>query len=301
MLRDDDLNLAAAYALGVLDAADASRADARLAARDAEFERAVAEFTNAAALLAHTAPATSPPAGVRERVLALAAAEKPASPAEFDLPSVPAPRRAAEPVAPAAPAPTPRATTPAPAKVVPLPVQRSFFERFAPAFAAAAAALLLVSGFLGFQQMGLRRQVAALDDRSRSLEAQLLEAHERGKWLDVWGAPNARVVTLGATATGVPQLGARAVYDPASQRAVVVFDHIAVPSGRDLQLWALRPDGPASLGVVKADAQGRAELRIEQIGDPGSLSAFAVSLEPAGGSPEPGPTGPVVLVGRLPG
>lgn len=303
MLSDDDLNLAAGHALGVLDAASLARAEARLDARDAEFEKAVAEFTGAAALLAQPAAGTNPPADVRARLMALASAEKPMTPDAFEAAPAVAASRPAKPVsarAESAPALAPRPAS-SPARVAPIESRRSFIERWGRAFAGAAALLALASAFLLVQQSGLRRQLAAMDERSRSLEAQLLEAHERGKWLDVWGAPSARIVTLGATANGIPQLGGRAVYDPGSQRAIVVFDHVSAPAGKDLQLWALRPDGPAGLGLVKPDGQGHAELRIEQIGDPGSLSAFAVSLEPPGGSPEPGPTGPFVLVGRLPG
>lgn len=290
MLSDDDLNLAAGYVLGVLDEADRLRIEARLAAGEPELERATTEFSAATSLLAHAAAPAATPAELRQRVLAAARADRPE----------PLPARTATPVRPAPPAaPSTPATQAAP--VIRLEPRRTWIERFSGGFAAAAAVLALVAGFLAWQQAGLSGRVRTLEAHSRKLEAQLVDSYERGRWLDVWSAPATRITDLGSTANGLPQLGGRAAYDPATQRAVIVLDHIDVPSGKDLQLWAVRRDGPASLGLVKAGPDGRAELRVERVGDLGSLDAFAVSLEPAGGSPEPGPSGPVVLVGRLPG
>ena len=62
-------DLAAAYALGALDAADA-KAFEELLARDAELAREVAEYREVAALLALAEPASSPTDGLRARVIA---------------------------------------------------------------------------------------------------------------------------------------------------------------------------------------------------------------------------------------
>ncbi|HKQ58188.1 MAG TPA: anti-sigma factor, partial [Candidatus Eisenbacteria bacterium] len=68
----------------------------------------------------------------------------------------------------------------------------------------------------------------------------------------------------------------------------------------DYELWAILPDGPKSLGVVRADATGRAEVRVPDAGDPAALAAFALSLEREGGSGDPRkPAGPVVMVGAI--
>ena len=95
-------------------------------------------------------------------------------------------------------------------------------------------------------------------------------------------------------------MSARATYDPASRRAVIVFENITVPSGKDLELWALRGAGVASLGLIHPDENGRAVLRLEDVGDPAELAGFAVSLEAAGGSPsKTAPGGPVVMAGKF--
>ena len=68
----------------------------------------------------------------------------------------------------------------------------------------------------------------------------------------------------------------------------------AAPSGKSYQLWAIEPGGqPKSLGVVQ-------QARYEQPLDlPTENLTLAISLEPEGGSPTSGPTGPVVFSGNL--
>ena len=56
--------------------------------------------------------------------------------------------------------------------------------------------------------------------------------------------------------------------------------------------------GLRSLGVVTADAEGRALLDLALTESTETLQGFAISLEPPGGSPDPrAPTGPVIVVG----
>lgn len=63
-----------------------------------------------------------------------------------------------------------------------------------------------------------------------------------------------------------------------------------------LELWAVPPDGqPRSLGVVAGD-RATTVLRTSLLKD---TKAFAISLEPSGGSPTGLPTGPVLSVGAL--
>jgi len=53
---------------------------------------------------------------------------------------------------------------------------------------------------------------------------------------------------------------------------------------------------------VRADADGRAVVRLERIARDGAVAAFAVSLEGAGGSPDHHkPSGPVVMLGKIAG
>ena len=63
-----------------------------------------------------------------------------------------------------------------------------------------------------------------------------------------------------------------------------------------LELWAVPPSGaPRSLGLLAAD--GTARLQRAHLLD--NTAAFAVSVEPPGGSPTGAPTGPIISVGAL--
>jgi anti-sigma-K factor RskA len=75
----------------------------------------------------------------------------------------------------------------------------------------------------------------------------------------------------------------------------------SLPAGKSYELWAIGAGRarPESLGVITADFQVPTQ-RLGQL-NPSALGAtsFAISLEPAGGSPTGQPTGPVVFSGSL--
>lgn len=69
---------------------------------------------------------------------------------------------------------------------------------------------------------------------------------------------------------------------------------VTVPEGRTLQVWTAEPEGsPRPVGLLDPDAVQVFEVSA----DPGD--AFAVSVEPEGGSPTGAPTGEVVYHGTL--
>ncbi len=84
----------------------------------------------------------------------------------------------------------------------------------------------------------------------------------------------------------------------ADGRALVLrpIDPVTLAEGRALELWAVPKAGaPRSLGLV-ATRSATTVLRASLLRD---TSAFAVSLEPAGGSPTGQPTGPIVSAGEV--
>ena len=149
-----------------------------------------------------------------------------------------------------------------------------------------AAALLLYTAMSQWHQASLLRR----------------ELAEARRWASVMDAPGARLVTFQLTPAGAARLRARAIYDPGARRAVLVFEDFTAPPGHDYELWAIHGTQSTALGLIRPDSSGRAVMRLENLGDPLSLAAFAVSLEPVGGAPTPGaPSGPVVMVGKLGG
>ena len=107
------------------------------------------------------------------------------------------------------------------------------------------------------------------------------------------------VVVLGSNPEAAQALNASFVASvTADGRALVLrpINDLALTPGRALELWAVPAQGaPRSLGLVQANG-ATTVLRTQLLRD---TAAFAVSVEPVGGSTTGAPTGPIVSVGKL--
>jgi anti-sigma-K factor RskA len=277
--RDEHLDLCAARLIGGIEEADRLELERHLASGCDICEAALAEMGGGIERLAASVPAASPSPRVRANVLTLIKSEG-------------APARGA---ASGSSAVRPR--------ILELPERRR--SRWPLWGLATAAALLLVSAVISWRAAGvLRNQLAESQQQVADAGKQLSESRqqlaEERAWASLATNPGARVIELAATPAGTALPRVRAIYDPSSRKAIVAFENLVTPAGSDFELWTVQPDGPHSLGVVRPDAQGRAEVRIPDAGDPKALAAFALSLERAGGSGDPRkPGGPVVMAGVL--
>jgi hypothetical protein len=169
-----------------------------------------------------------------------------------------------------------------------------------------AACLFIVLGILHAKADTMKRDLARSSERVAGLSRDL--AAER-RWSTILSSTAMRTASFTPTPDADPGLRARAVMDPGTRRAVLVFDNFKAPDGHAYVVWAFHGSTPAALGRVRADADGRAVMRIENVGDPDDLTAFAVSLEAEGGGPASGapaptasePAGPIVMIGSLGG
>lgn len=83
---------------------------------------------------------------------------------------------------------------------------------------------------------------------------------------------------------------------PDGRPTVVAVGNATVPAGRTLQLWAVAGSAaPVSVGLIPATGTATFGVPVA------AGTQLLVSQEPAGGSPQAGPTGPVVYAGRLVG
>jgi len=165
-----------------------------------------------------------------------------------------------------------------------------------PWFLATAAALILA--VLTPYTVQLRNRTRELAAAVRDLTARLGDTDRqlvavRGE-VSLLTAPDVRRVDLRGQSVA-PQAGARAFWSRSRGVYFVASDLPPLPSGKEYQLWFVTPSGPVSASVFRTDERGRAEtLGDVPLGMP-EPTALAVTLEPAGGSPQP--TSSLYLVG----
>jgi hypothetical protein len=135
----------------------------------------------------------------------------------------------------------------------------------------------------------------------KELQAQLNEAQTKAKlnaqametMASVTAAPDSAMITLLQQAGGPPGQ-AHVMYNARMGLAVYSGQLAPAPSDKSYQLWLVPSSGaPVDAGLVESNQEnGAVVVRLT----PGLVAkAFAVTMEPAGGMPQP--TGPKVLVG----
>ena len=153
-----------------------------------------------------------------------------------------------------------------------------------------------------------RRTSDAMELKSQLIEREVeletareqLNAAIRGKapqdeFAALLRRPDAKVVSLAASDRAK---GASAVllYNPVTQKIWLYSANLPeCPTGTAYQLWAI-DQKPVSLGTFHIDAGEMAHLLVKRMPEFERARKFAVSLEPAGGRPQP--SGPIYLAGQ---
>lgn len=240
-------DLAAAYALGALDA-DEAKAFEALLARDAGLAREVAEYREVAALLALGEPASQPTPGLRARVLAAA----------------PTPSIGASRVSPGA----------SPKNWMPWALAASLL-----------AAAWLGAGRARLGQR-LEEVSALLAQRDTALVARDTLIANRDRTLNALLAPGVELYQLTATGDPVPgvQLFWDRKRNTA---IIHSFGVKPLPDDRAYQLWFIQDGKPVPSVTFRPAADGRASVESIAVPPGAGVTAAAVTEEPLGGSPQP--------------
>ena len=159
--------------------------------------------------------------------------------------------------------------------------------RFSFGFGLAAAALAFATFELAKQDLERGRQL-------KQLQAQLNQDTATMQAMgEVTGAPDSAQITL-LQQPGGPPGQAHVLYNARMGVALYSGQIAPAPAGKCYQLWLVPASGaPVNAGVVDANQEdGAVVVHLT----PGlAAKAFAVTMEPQGGLPQP--TGPKVLVG----
>lgn len=269
-MSDPVRDLLAAHALGLLEGEELEQLQSQLRAGDPELERELREWREVVASLAEQAgEPIVPSAATRARLLERIAES---GPSRLAVPKAEARARS-------------------------VPWSQLL---------AAAALLLAVVGLLRLGAVERRLgQIATerdrLAQRLEQISRELVETEARVERLastvQMISSPDTQSVLLAGLEDAPQALGAAFVR--AAQRKAVFYawDLPALTPDRTYQLWFITGAGPESAGVFAVDAEGTATLQLADLREPAQIQAWAVTVEPAGGVPQP--TGPMVLRGLV--
>ncbi|WP_233636004.1 anti-sigma factor [Hymenobacter setariae] len=266
------------YALGELDPAARAEVEAQ-ASRYPEVREELDALLAGLDVYAE-AHAITPPAGMRERVLGRVLAEigtaAPTAPAAAPAPEVPTMRVSAS---------NPHVASPPPAAA---PTAR----RSGWAIAASVALLLsLVGNALLYTNLQQTRSdlAVALSEQTRFASAtQVMERRlsSTQEQLHVLRSPDEYKLVALAGTPAHPTARARVLFNKVAHRVYVDVAQLPpLPPGKQYQLWALDQGKPVDAGVLTAATTAGDGL--QQMKDIGSAQAFAMTVEPTGGSAGP--------------
>ena len=282
------------YALGELSAAEQAAVEAQAAAHPA-VRAELDEVQNALGFYAE-AHALPGPVGMRERVLSNVmsqiAAPAPTSTLRADVDAVAQTHGLT-----AAPASTPGAVVrPMASAPVAVPASRSPW-----ALAASVALLLSLGGnalLYSRWQAADKDLVALQSDQARFaatttvVEKKLNTLREQNSILR---SDEFRAVALAGT-KDAPTASARVLFNAATHKVYLDVRRLpALPAGKQYQLWALAGGKPVDAGMLATTTAAGEDL--QQMKDVDSAQAFAMTVEPTGGSVSP--TMPIQAMGAV--
>jgi hypothetical protein len=140
---------------------------------------------------------------------------------------------------------------------------------------------------------------ARLDTQDKTLAGLRESVDAQARALRIMGGPRTLSASLGPK-EGFAGSGRVQIDAATGEGAVVLADVQALAPDKVYELWALRGDAPPEpAGLLAVSGRAVYLTQVAKLERPTEVTAFAVSIEPAGGSKSP--TGPIVLVGAVQG
>ncbi len=295
MTPEEFKELSADYAAGALEGEELRRFERHLMVASREELQHLAELMGLVSLLPLTLRQQTPPARVKQQVMQkiqLSAWAKNS-----------AERRTREFTGNAGsseengiPAARPVTTT------VSVPERRSWLT-----FGITFVALAMIIGFSMFvvRLMGTideqNQQLVSVENEKQELQTQLValkdELQRKQEILNVLAAKQVEIAVMNGLDVHPVGYG-KIIWDPERKRAILQVSNLpAIPSDKDYQLWVVKGKQPISAGVFAIHDTESNYFKIENLAvtDPKEIAAFAVTLEPKGGVPQP--TGAMYMAG----
>jgi anti-sigma-K factor RskA len=277
---EDDIALAAEYALGTLDADERARVETMMSL-DKDFAAIVEAWEHKLGVLNQMVGSIEPPAEVWDKIKTAVGHAEPQAPLLLPDAPPPLPPVAAEVVEPAA---APVDTS----NVVRLSTQARHWRRVATFTTAIAAALVAMIG-VGVYQPDLLPEGIRPKPRVQVVEVKTPAVP----------APSAQYVAVLQKDGGSPAF--ILTVDAATKNFTVRKVGAAAEPGKSFELWLIsdKLQRPRSLGVI-----GGADFTVRPVlssydTDTINTATYAVTVEQAGGSPDGNPHSAPVFTGKL--
>ena len=169
--------------------------------------------------------------------------------------------------------------------------------------AAAAAVLFLVSslGLFFFNQnleTDLESQKELVTQKETTIRLLETEVERKTELLAILEARDVDLILMDGLDVNPNGFG-KVVWDKDNGQALLQVANIpAVPTAKEYQLWFVINNQPFSAGVFAVNDPTRDNFfKINELNQSATQGAFAITLEPEGGSPQP--TGDMYMVGAL--
>ncbi len=170
---------------------------------------------------------------------------------------------------------------------------------------AASLAMVAVFSLFVIKLMGTiekqNKQLVAVEQEKQELQTRLVslrdELTRKNEQLKVLSAKQIHISIMDGLKVNPVGYG-KIIWDPEKRSAILQVSNLpAVPSDKDYQLWVIKDKKPISVGVFAVNDTMSNFFKIENLAvtNPKEIAAFAVTLEPKGGMPQP--TGDMYMMG----
>jgi anti-sigma-K factor RskA len=169
--------------------------------------------------------------------------------------------------------------------------------------AAASFALLIISLSLIFYSFSLNSKVnnkeEVISQQKTKITELETELQQKKEMLAILEAREVAMIVMSGMEINPNGYG-KVIWDSEKQQALLQVSNLpSVPSNKDYQLWLIKNNKPVSVGVFTVNTERDTFFKIEKIvkADEQSANAFAITMEPKGGMPQP--TGDMYLMGSM--
>jgi anti-sigma-K factor RskA len=183
------------------------------------------------------------------------------------------------------------------AKVLPVkPQQKRGWLPWACAVAAGIALTVSLTRVSSLNR-GLAEQQERLNQQLEQLKVFQRLLSDEKEVTQFIAKPGARITALAGTDKS-PQAAGKILWNVQEKKAFFYASNLAVPpEGKTYQLWMIAGNKPIDAGIFSVGPDGNGFLKVPSLSEADKAQKFAVTLEPAGGVPQP--TGDMHLLGSL--